>query len=137
MRPPLLLQTVACLLAAACGDGPGGGAAAADTPASAAPAGVVDSVLPMDVMLDRFRAGVAEPDGLAGGADSRDELVLQVVRALEAADTLAFERLGVSLAEWAWLYFPNSVQARPPYELPPALAWFQLQEGNRQGVLRL
>ena len=26
--------------------------------------------------------------------------------------------------------------ARPPYELPPALAWFQLQEGNRKGVFR-
>ena len=29
-----------------------------------------------------------------------------------------------------------NVLAKPPYELPPALAWFQLQETNRKGALR-
>ena len=26
--------------------------------------------------------------------------------------------------------------AQPPYELAPSLAWFRVQEGNRQGVFR-
>lgn len=97
---------------------------------------VVDSIIPMDEALTRFRVGLTEPTGLAGGADSRDELVSSVIHALEAQDTLAFEELAVSRAEWAWLYFPTNVLSKPPYELPPALAWFQLQETNRKGVLR-
>ncbi len=97
---------------------------------------VVDSVIPMDEALDRFRADLTKPTGLSGGADSRDELVAKIVQALEAQDTLAFEELAVDRAEWAWLYFPTDVLSKPPYELPPSLAWFQLQETNRKGVLR-
>ena len=97
---------------------------------------VVDSLIPMDQALDRFREGLVEPVGLSGGADSRDELVEKVVRAFEAQDTMAFEALAVNRAEWAFLYYPDNVLSKPPYELPPALAWFQLQEANRKGVLR-
>jgi hypothetical protein len=139
MRTPFPPLAFALLLSSltACGDARGGHEAnPADTVATAQPAGVVDSVFPMSVMLERFRAGIAEPAGLTSGADGRDALVEAVVRAMEASDTAAFERLAVSMAEWAWLYFPTSVQAGPPYELPPALAWFQLQEGNRIGLLR-
>jgi hypothetical protein len=97
---------------------------------------VVDSVIPMDVALGRFRADLSEPSGLHSGAASRDELVSRMVQALESNDTTAFEGLAVDRAEWAWLYFPTNVLSKPPYELPPALAWFQLQEANRKGVLR-
>jgi hypothetical protein len=139
MRTPFHPLAFAVLLAAltACADAGGGRrSTSADTTSTAEPAGVVDSVFPMSVMLDRFRAGMAEPAGLTSGADSRDGLVEAMVRAVEARDTAAFAPLTVSMAEWAWLYFPTSVQAGPPYELPPALAWFQLQEGNRIGLLR-
>lgn len=97
---------------------------------------VVDSVFPMDVMLERFRRDLPRPAALHGDFQSRDSLVGRVIAALQASDTLAFERLAVNASEWAWLYFPTNVLARPPYELPPGLAWFQLQETNRQGVLR-
>jgi hypothetical protein len=90
----------------------------------------------MDVMLGRFRAEIQEPEGFAGAADSRDALVARVVRALELADTAAFEEMAVTLPEWAWLYFPTSVQAQPPYELPPGMAWLRVQHDNRTGVLR-
>lgn len=110
--------------------------AACDRGGPPAQAGVVDSVFPMDVALDRFRADLAEPEALTSGAATRDELVRGVVEALVVRDTAAFVPLAVSRAEWAWLYFPTSTVAKPPYELPPALAWFQLQEKNRQGVLR-
>ena len=90
----------------------------------------------MDVALDRFRADLEEPARLKSGADSRDGLVRGVIDALAANDTSAFETLAVDRAEWAWLYFPTNVLSKPPYELPPALAWFQLQETNRKGALR-
>jgi hypothetical protein len=98
--------------------------------------GVVDSVFPMPVMLDRFRKGIEQPAAMTSGAQTRDELVGSMMRALQASDTTAFEKLAVSLPEWAWLYFPSSPMAQPPYELPPALAWFRAQEGNRKGVFR-
>jgi len=128
-RPDLVLTLLVAASLAGCGG------AGAET-AGGGDIAVVDSVLPMPVMLDRFRAGILEPTRLASGADSRDGLVRDVVRALETADTASLARLTVGLAEWAWLYFPTSVQAHPPYELPPGLAWFQLEEGNRRAVLR-
>ena len=97
---------------------------------------VIDSVLPMPVMLERFRQDLPEATELHGTVTNRDTLVSQVVAALQANDTLAFEQLAITRAEWAWLFFPTDVLARPPYELPPGLAWFQLQEENRKGVLR-
>jgi hypothetical protein len=130
--PPLLLIALA-----SCGEASeGGGEAQGDTAAATEQASVVDSVFPMPVMLERFRAGLAEPEGLTSGVDSRDALVEGIIRAMEATDTAAFERLTITLPEWAWLYFPTSIQAKPPYELPPGLAWFQLQEGNRKGLFR-
>jgi hypothetical protein len=123
----LRVATLALVLAA-CGGRPQTHDAAAGN--------VIDSLLPMDVMLARFRKDLPQPTELHGAVKSRDSLVAQVIAALKASDTLAFERLAVNRSEWAWLYFPTDVLARPPYELPPGLAWLQLQEANRQGVLR-
>jgi len=127
------LALAAALAVGACA--PGDQTDAGETAPEAA-RGVVDSVLPMPVMMERFRTGLPEPTRLAGGEDSRDALVERVVRALAEADTAAFEGFTVGLSEWAWLYYATSAQARPPYELPPGLAWVQLQENNRKGVLR-
>jgi hypothetical protein len=123
----------ASLLLPACGSQPAetrAGEKASEMPA------VVDSIFPMDVMLARFRADLPEPERLTSGASSLDGLVDSLVRALVSSDTMAFERLAVNRAEFAWLYFPGSVNAKPPYELPPALAWFRLEEANRSGVFR-
>jgi hypothetical protein len=103
--------------------------------ASRQPGDVIDSVLPMDVALDRFRKDLPRPDSLRG-TGNRDTLVLRVIEALRTSDTTALERLAANRAEWAWLFYPTNVQAKPPYELPPGLAWFQLQEANRKGVFR-
>jgi len=107
------------------------------TAAAAAPIRVVDSVFPMDVMLDRFRKGLTEPSGLRGLATSQDDLVQRLIAALTASDTSAFEPMTLDRAEFAWLYYPTTASAKPPYELPPALAWFQLQEKNRKGAFRV
>jgi hypothetical protein len=132
MRSILVLAPVLVLLLACESGAPPDQVASTD----AGMTHVVDSIIPMGEALARFRQGLEEPTGLGGGADTRDELVSKIVRALEARDTMAFEDLSVSRAEWAWLYFPTNVLSKPPYELPPALAWFQLQEANRKGVLR-
>ena len=95
----------------------------------------MDSVIPIAEALDRFRADLREPTGLHG-PESRDALVRELIDALRESDTLALEHIAVTRAEWAWLYYPTNELSRSPYELPPALAWFQLQETNRKGALR-
>lgn len=107
-----------------------------EVPEAPAHAAVVDSVLPMEVALERFRSGLAEPERLESGAKDMDTLVRHMVDALATSDTLAFERLAVDRAEFAWLYYPTTTVALPPYELPPALAWFQMQQRSRRGVFR-
>ena len=99
-------------------------------------AATVDSVLPMPVMLERFRAGLVQPQRMTSGAATRDELVERIVTALERSDTMAFEPLAMGVEEFAWLYYPTAPTAQPPYELPPGVAWLQIQQRNRDGVLR-
>ncbi len=149
--PPILAPVLSALLAslAACGSPEPRTARAAEPTRAAAPTGnlpaarasatprvVVDSVLPMSVQLARFRRGLPRPARLTHGATSRDALVRSVVRALATSDTLAFQPLAIDRAEFAWLYFPTTAIAHPPYELPPGLAWFRLQEDDRKGVFR-
>jgi hypothetical protein len=99
--------------------------------------GYVDSVLARDEALRRFRTGLRQPAEIAGGMPSRDSLVRRLVRALETRDTLTIERLVIDRAVFAYLYYPSSPMANPPYDLGPGLMWFQLQEGNRKGASRL
>ena len=99
-------------------------------------AAVVDSALAMPVLIDRFRADVADPGRLKHRADDRDALVHAVVHALEQADTSALEALAIDRAEFAWLYFPGAPVAQAPYELPPGVAWLQIQQESRLGALR-
>lgn len=99
---------------------------------------IVDRAVPMAEQLRRFRADLPErPAGLRGGRVSREALVRRLVAATEANDTAAFGPLTLDRAEFAYLLFPESPQSRPPYELPPGVAWLQMQERNRQGLFRL
>jgi hypothetical protein len=110
----------------------GGPDARAEAPAG----GVVDSILPREEAVRRFRQGLAPVDALAGGAQSLDGLVTAYFRALSAADTATLAALGVTRAEFAYLYYPTAVQARPPYDLEPGLMWFMLFERSNQGLRR-
>lgn len=105
---------------------------------AARPARVVDSILPPEESLRRFREAVPEaPRGLTGGAASRGALVRAFVGAVEGADTLALTRMLVSRAEFAWLLFPESEFARPPYRQSPALVWFMMQNASAKGLNRI
>lgn len=125
------MVAIAVVAAIGCGNAPEN-AAATETGTSA----IVDSVVPMDVAMERFRADVARVDSLRSDVRSRDSLVARLVAALEANDTAAFEPLAMDRAEFAWLVYPYDPQFEPPYELPPGIAWMQLQAANRKGALR-
>jgi hypothetical protein len=94
--------------------------------------GVVDSVFPMSEMITRFQAQQQNTVTAlgAGSARSRDELVASFIRAVEAADAAALRALRIDQAEFAFLYFPTSLYARPPYQQPPAIQWMLMDGGS-------
>jgi hypothetical protein len=96
----------------------------------------VDSLIPRDVEVARFRAGLEPPRELSNGAPSRDVLVLRYVDALERSDTAALMALVLTRAEFAYLYYPTNPQGRPPYDLSPGLMWFMMQESTNKGSRR-
>jgi hypothetical protein len=96
--------------------------------------GVIDSVIPRGVALERFRQGLPKVDSLSGGARSRDALVRDYIRALETRDTTALAALVMTRPEYAWLYYPTNPQALPPYDLSPSLLWFMIEQRSQQGL---
>jgi hypothetical protein len=99
--------------------------------------GYVDSAIPIEEALRRFRAALPDPGGLRGGYPSRKKLVSAFARAVETRDTAALRQMVIGRDEFAWLYYPASPLSKPPYELPPALMWFQLQGESEKGASRL
>jgi hypothetical protein len=111
---------------------------AADASHRARPGYVVDSILPVEEELRRFRAGLSErPAVLSGGAPSREALVRRFLHALAGADTSALRAMLLSRAEFAYLVYPTSPYSRAPYHQPPGLVWMGLQRSTAQGAPRL
>ena len=145
------LFSASCLLALVVACGEGHAASAIDSARAdsitlvrqdsinrAQPGYIVDSILPMDEQLRRFRAGLNEiPRTLNGSAHSKDQLMRSFVRALESADTLGLVRLALTRAEFAYLMFPESPLSAPPYSQAPALAWMQYSYSSGTGLERL
>ncbi len=100
------------------------------------PGTVVDSVFPMPEMIRRFRAGLPDPKGLVGGADSRTALAAQFVAALATSDRAALGRLTLSRAEFAYLYYPNSRDAGMTNGMPPTLRWDLMTLSSEKGIAR-
>lgn len=134
MRRSLLLTLVGAVAVAACDRA----ATPATDTAAAAPAGVVDSALPIDTLLARFRATIPDtPTVLRGGEPTAEALTRALLRALEAHDTATVRRLVLSRAEFAWLYYPHTRYTKPPYELGPELLWLQMGASSEKGIVRL
>lgn len=128
----------ACLLgmAAACNAGTPSGRDT--TPAAvAAPARVIDSILPIAEHLQRFRAGLEPVDTLSGGFGSRDSLVAAMIAATAASDTTALLAMQLTAAEYAWRYYPAHIYSAPPYELDPGTFWMMIQANSEKGLKRL
>lgn len=105
--------------------------------ASAQPT-VVDSALPRGVELARFRADLGpEVTELSHGFGTRDSLMDAFLKRLAARDTARLAELGLTKAEFAWIYYPSSPIGKPPYDLSPALMYFQFDGNNRKGFVHL
>lgn len=119
------------LLAAACGG--------AEPPAP--PAGTASGTYTPDstrqAQLARFRDGLPEVRALAGGAPSREALVEAFLAAAEARDTAGLGALVLSRAEFAWLYYPTTQQALPPYDLDPETLWMLTSERGGRGLYKV
>jgi hypothetical protein len=110
---------------------------AAQAAAPAHPGDIVDSAITPEESLRRFKQGLTEPTALAGGYRTREALVRAFFRAVESSDTTALRRMLVTPAEFAWYYYPNAPVSKVPYELPAALAWFQIQGESNKGITKL
>ncbi|WP_353266734.1 hypothetical protein [Gemmatimonas sp.] len=99
--------------------------------------GTVDSILPIDEQLRRFREGVPVADTLQHGAASRDGLVREFLKAVSASDTLTLNRLALDRGEFAYLYYPTAAISKPPYEAPPQLLWGQILQASNDGLPRV
>ncbi len=110
--------------------------AAASSLAAQSPPAHVDSFIPREVALERFRKSGRKVTQLAHAAVSRDALVREFVRALERRDTTTLRQLIISRDEFAWLYYPTSRQGLPPYSLNPDLMWFMQVEQSNSGMTR-
>jgi hypothetical protein len=103
----------------------------------AQPGYIVDSILPMDEQLRRFRTGISDTVRVLDGAPSRDALVRSFARSLESADTIALTRLTISRAEFAWLVYPASPLSAPPYQQPIDISWLRHAAASSSGLARL
>lgn len=103
------------------------------------PGYVVDSILPIEEELRRFRAALPGDSAtrFAGGSKSREALARRFVRALVANDTADLQAMAVHGREFADLYYPESPYTRAPYRQSPALAWSLIQNPSTSGLTRL
>ncbi|MEO7361135.1 MAG: hypothetical protein ABI120_12460 [Gemmatimonadaceae bacterium] len=100
--------------------------------------GVVDSILPIPVQLDRFQAAMSEkPDTLRHASPSINALIMRLSIAIAANDTAALNAMMLDRAEFAWLYYPSSKMSLPPYEAPPQLLWGQILASSNDGAQNL
>jgi hypothetical protein len=101
------------------------------------PGDKIDSILPMDELIRRFRVDVPAVTQFDGGEVSRDKLALRFVDALARSDSATVRDLLISKAEFAWLFFPDHLYAREPYALDPDIFWLQLTEETKKGSGRM
>ena len=100
------------------------------------PGYVIDRVFTPEENLRRFRADLAAPANgrLSGGAPSSDALIRRYWTLLVAGDTLAMTPLIVSRAEYAYLYFPESIEGTSG--MPPAVGWELIVRQSGRGLTR-
>ena len=134
----MLMLLAAALLAGACTTADSPAATKVPDAFAAVPAGyIVDSILPIEEHLRRFRTGVARVDSLQGGAGSERALVNAFLAALSARDSITLGHLLLSREEFAWLYYPAHAYGRPPYELDPGSFWTLIRGNSGKGLTRL
>ena len=104
----------------------------------ATPGYVIDSVLPVEEELRRFRAAVggSAVTEFQHASGSREELVRRFVRDLASRDTTDLRRAAISPREFADLIYPDSPNTRPPYRQSPGFVWMQISGQSTSGLTR-
>jgi hypothetical protein len=132
-------SALATLALAACGDGPPNAAARAAAPAAAPAAAATPPVPATDRLVERSlatmqaRVGPA-PARLADAAPTREALMRRYLGALARRDPRELDRLLVTPAEFAHLYFPTSMFRRPPTALEADVVWTQMRAQSQAGA---
>jgi hypothetical protein len=105
----------------------------------ASPGYVVDSILPVEEEIRRFRVatGGQPVTALAGGSGSREALARRFMTALAANDSTDLRAMVLNAREFADLVYPESPYTHPPYRQSPALVWNQIQNPSASGYTRL
>lgn len=105
----------------------------------AQPGYIIDSIFPIDVEIQRFKAaaGGVEVRALTDGAPSREDLVRQIVAAAVARDSARLARLTVTPREFVDLIYPSSPFARPPSQEAPGRIWLMIANPSMSGRIRL
>jgi hypothetical protein len=120
---------------AGCGDREAEGREAA-APAPQ-PGTVVDSILPIEEEVRRFaEAAGPTPTALESDWTSLEVLAREFLSAIAARDTAFLASAMVTPAEFITFYFPHSIYMEPPYQMDPAIIWFQMTSGSDRGLTR-
>jgi hypothetical protein len=98
---------------------------------------VVDSLVPMEELLDRFRTATVPVTAVSGGAESITDFAELFLTAVAERDSSALGGLRISSSEFAWLLAEDHIYTRPPYDLDPSLLWMQISAGSDKGLRRL
>lgn len=105
----------------------------------ASPGYIVDSILPVEEEIRRFRAAVggAALARLESSSGSREALVERLAAALAANDVQAVRKTVVTAREFIDLVYPESPYTKPPYRQAPGLVWTMISEPSESGRRRL
>lgn len=105
----------------------------------ATPGYVIDSILPIDEEVRRFRVAIGGHPTVTfqNGSNTREALVRRFVKALVARDSADLRAMLLSPREFADLVYPESPYTHPPYRQSPALVWNQIQNPSESGLTRL
>jgi hypothetical protein len=105
----------------------------------AQPGYVIDSVLPVEEEMRRFRekvGGSAAP-AFAHASPSRDALVRRIVADVANSDSVDLFRTLVSPREFVDLIYPSSPYTRPPLRQSPEISWMLIANPSTSGFKRL
>lgn len=105
----------------------------------AQPGYVVDSILPIDEEIRRFKAAVGgrEVAALQDASPSRDALVRRIVADVANGDSLDLARAAITPREFIDLVYPTSPYTHAPYRQAPGLVWMSIANHSQSGYTRL
>ncbi len=105
----------------------------------ASPGYIVDSILPVEEEVRRFRAAIGGValTRFADASDSRNALVARLAAAIAANDDRALQRTRVTAREFIDLVYPESPYTKAPFRQAPGLVWTLIEEPSNSGRRRL